>query len=511
MSAAWVTGKPCKSLPEECRRTSATTEPKTKRTLTEIKPELKPSSITYRAAVDYLMTLPDFEKHSRAGEPPDFHLRRMQLLMDACGMAHDRVPAIHVAGSKGKGSTAALITSALTAHGLKVGLYTSPSLHTIRERIRVGLEPISEATFAALVEKLRPHAHAIAERGDAGRVSFFEIMTAMAWVHFAEIEADYQVVEVGLGGRLDATNLLTPQVSVITPVGMDHVAVLGDTLEKIAGEKAGIIKSNIPVVSGPQAPQAASVIRSIAREKSAPFHDGLARVSVETSRPLDSRSYRRHVVLNGSLGRYDFKLPLTGAHQVDNARVAVAALEILAEHGASIDPASVSRGLEDVEWAARGQVLVPDGAPGPAVIVDGAHTAESASALVETVCELFPNRGRTIMIYGGSGGHDYSATAAALNRLDPEVIVTRSRHPKSVDERAVAEALLSDNVRVVEVTPSTGVALSAARQMAEAGDLIVGAGSLAIAAEIIEIEKGITPEYYPTLRVGDGSDDARRN
>ena len=455
------------------------------------------------------MTLPDFEKHSRAGEPPDFHLLRMGLLMDACGMPHERVPAIHVAGSKGKGSTAALITSALAAHDLKVGLYTSPSLHTIRERIRVGLEPISEATFAALVEKLRPRAQAIAERDDAGRVSFFEIMTAMAWVHFAGIGADYQVVEVGLGGRLDATNLLTPQVSVITPVGMDHVAVLGDTLEKIAGEKAGIIMNNVPVVSGPQAPEAAAVIRSIAREKSAPFADALGQVSVEASIPLNDGSYRRRVVLNGNLGRYEFMLPLTGAHQVDNARVAVAALEVLAGDGVSIDPALVSKGLEDVEWAARGQVLIPEGAGGPALIVDGAHTAESASALVEMVSELFPNRDRTIMIFGGSGGHDYSATAAALNRLDPEVIVTRSRHPKSVDERAVADALLSDNVRVVETAPSTAEALSAARQMAEAGDLIVGTGSLAIAAEIIEIEKEITPEYYPTLRVGNGSGHAR--
>ena len=451
------------------------------------------------------MTLPDFEKHSRAGEPPDFHLLRMGLLMDACGMPHERVPAIHVAGSKGKGSTAALITSALAAHGLKVGLYTSPSLHTIRERIRVGLEPVSEPAFAALVEKLKPHARAIVERGNSGRVSFFEIMTAMAWVHFADIGADYQVVEVGLGGRLDATNLLTPQVSVITPVGMDHVAVLGDTLEKIAGEKAGIIKKNVPVVSGPQAPEAAAVIRSIAGEKSAPLADALDQVSVEASIPLNDGSYRRRVVLNGNLGRYEFMLPLTGAHQVDNACVAVAALEILAGDEVAIDPALVSKGLESVEWAARGQVLVPDGAGGPALIVDGAHTAESASALVETVSELFPDRSRTIIIFGGSGGHDYSATAAALNRLDPEVIVTRSRHPKSVDERAVADALLSDNVRVVETAPSTGEALSAARRMAESGDLIVATGSLAIAAEIIEIEKGITPEYYPTLRVGNGS------
>jgi dihydrofolate synthase/folylpolyglutamate synthase len=469
------------------------------------------SPTTYRAAVDYLMTLPDFEKHSRAGEPPDFHLRRMDLLMEACGNPYERVPAIHVAGSKGKGSTAALITSAMAANGLKVGLYTSPSLHTIRERIRVGLESISETRFAGLVKNLQPHVQAIAKRGDAGSVSFFEIMTAMAWVHFADIEADFQVVEVGLGGRLDATNLLTPHVSVITPVGMDHVAVLGDTLEKIAGEKAGIIKDRVPVVSGPQAPGAASVIRSVAAERSAPFHDALELVSVETSRPLDSNPYKRHVVLSGNLGRYDFKLPLTGAHQVDNARVAVAALEILAGQGASIEPASVSRGLENVEWAARGQVLIPDGASGPAMIVDGAHTEESASALVETVRELFPNRTRTIMIYGGSGGHDYSATARALNRLNPEVIVTRSRHPKSVDEQDVAKALLSDNVRVVEVTPSTGVALSAARQMADAGDLIVAAGSLAIAAEIIEIEKGMSPEYYPTLRVGNGSDHARPN
>lgn len=448
------------------------------------------------------MTLPDFEKHSRAGEPPDFHLRRMGLLMEACGNPHQRVPAIHVAGSKGKGSTSALITSALAANGLKVGLYTSPSLHTIRERIRVGLDPVSESTFSVLVEKLRPHVQAIADRGGAGKVSFFEIMTAMAWVHFADIGADYQVVEVGLGGRLDATNLLTPQVSVITPVGMDHVAVLGDTLEKIAREKAGIIKTTVTVVSGPQKSGAASVIRSVALERSAPLTSALEQVSVEISAPLVDGSYRRRVVLIGNRGRYEFMLPLTGAHQVDNARVAVATLEVLAERGAPIDPAAVSRGLEDVEWAARGQVLHPANASGPTMIVDGAHTAESASALVETVLELFPNRSRTIMIYGGSGGHDYSATAAVLSRLDPEVIVTRSRHPKSVDERAVAEALLSDNVRVVEVAPSTGEALSTARRMAEEGDLIVGTGSLAIAAEIIEIEKGITPEYYPTLNAG---------
>ncbi len=206
--------------------------------------------------------------------------------------------------------------------------------------------------------------------------------------------------------------------------------------------------------------------------------------------------------MEGALGQYRFNLPLAGKHQVDNARVAVAAIESFDVQGAVSSTDATSRGLAATRWPGRIQVLDAGLNGTPALLVDGAHTAESAAALVETVSEMFPRRRKTILIYGGSGGHDFSATAAVLNRLDPQVVVTRSRHPKSVDPGSVASALMSDNVNVVSTMETTRPALAEARRLAESQDLIIGTGSLAIAAEIIEIENGMEPEYYPTLKIG---------
>ena len=413
-------------MPEECLRTSATTEQKTKRTLSETKSELKPISPTYRDAVDYLMTLPDFEKHSRAGEPPDFHLRRMGLLMDACGMAHDRVPAIHVAGSKGKGSTAALITSALAAHGLRVGLYTSPSLHTIRERIRVGLEPISETVFAALVAQLRPPAQAIAERGDAGSVSFFEIMTAMAWVHFAEIKADYQVVEVGLGGRLDATNLLTPQVSVITPVGMDHVAVLGDTLEKIAGEKAGIIKPGVPFITAEGDAALVELFRGMCEEAGAPF-----RALDPTADLAELEVMEDHTLLRMDTdpwGALELWTPLVGSHQAVNAALAVRVLEALPE-GLRPDRSAVLDGIRSVRWPGRSQI---EHIGGQTWLLDVAHNTAGALALADVMERLRLPR-PLVILTGVLGDKDWRSMLPPLFRLADRAILTQP--PSAPTER----------------------------------------------------------------------------
>ncbi|MCZ6539355.1 MAG: Mur ligase family protein, partial [Chloroflexi bacterium] len=221
-------------------------------------------TLSYREAITQLLSLADFERKFRAGDPPDFHLKRIERLLGYIGNPHVDQKYVHVAGTKGKGSTSAMIAWSLAAGGYTTGLFTSPSLHRITERIRINGHPISEHDFARLVEKLWPAVARITADGDIGVVSVFELETAMAFQHFAEEKTDISVIEVGLGGRLDSTNIITPLVSVITPISLDHVAVLGDTIEKIAAEKAGIIKPGVPVVSSPQDPTALAVIRSAA-------------------------------------------------------------------------------------------------------------------------------------------------------------------------------------------------------------------------------------------------------
>ena len=449
----------------------------------------------YQDALDTLMTLPDFEKKSRAQDPPDFHLKRMQLLMESCGNPQNVVPAIHIAGSNGKGSTAAMITSILATADNTVGLYTSPSLHAARERIRVGLEPIAEDTFADLVDELWPHVVKVSS-GDVGKISYFEIMTAMAWVHFAAIGADFQVIEVGLGGRLDATNLLNPLVSVIMPIGLDHVAVLGNTIPEIAAEKGGIIKPDTPVVVGRQPAAAMATLTTIAQSRGAPVTSA-----------IDATQVRQRATSNGTCPitelsildvTYRFALPLFGRHQIDNARAAVATVEQLPTNSRLLADA-IERGLATVKWPARAEII-PTADDAPTILVDGAHSPESATVLADVIADLYLPNANAVVIYGGSGGHDFAETAARLARDNTKFIITQSRHPKSVPSDEVAEALLRDNVNVAKVTANTKMALLAAKQLANKDDLIVATGSLAIAAEIRELELNIKPDYYPALR-----------
>ena len=194
--------------------------------------------LSYRDAISQLLSLADFERKSRAGDPSDFHLKRIERLLGYIGNPHIGQNYVHVAGSKGKGSTSALIAWPLAASGYKTGLFSSPSIHRITERIRINGESISEGEFARIVETLWPAIERVTADGDIGVVSVFELETAMALHHFTEQGTDINVIEVGLGGRLDSTNIVTPVVSVITPISLDHVAVLGDTIGKIAGEKA---------------------------------------------------------------------------------------------------------------------------------------------------------------------------------------------------------------------------------------------------------------------------------
>ena len=447
----------------------------------------------YRPAIDRLLTLTDFERKARAGEPPDFHLRRMELLLSGLGDPHLATPVVHVAGSKGKGSTCALITAALTANGLRTGLYTSPHLHRFTERIRVDGEPVDDHIFAGLIERLWPDVTAIEERGDLGKVSVFEMLTAMAFVHFRDVSADCAVIEVGLGGRLDATNLVAPEVSVITPVGLDHVAVLGDTVEKIAAEKAGIIKPGVPVVSSPQHPDAARVIRQTAIGAGSRLIN--AQTAVEIADASQSGWSHQRVRFRTDRDIYDVELPLLGEHQVENARTAIAALETLDSF--DLRPDRVSAGLSGVVWPARAQVV--DSGP-PVVLADGAHNDDAGRALYSTLRRHFDGYDDVVLVIGGTTGHDMTAVVTELAALAPRVIVTQSRHPKAVDPGEFAAAVERDNVPVAAVTGDVASALETAYRMAGPETLIVATGSLFVAAEVIEHVQGIEPELYPDLR-----------
>ncbi len=427
----------------------------------------------------------------------------MEVLLARLGNPELATPTIHVAGSKGKGSSSAMIASVLTAAGLRTGLFTSPHLHRMTERIRVDMNEISTDRFSELIEELWPDVEAVEQRGDVGKVSVFELLTAMSFLEFRSVNADVQVIEVGLGGRLDATNLVTPDVAVITPISLDHTAVLGDTVPKIAFEKAGIIKPGVPVVVGNQAPAARPVIEEAAGKRGSEVtyaHDRLTIVRGPEQATTANGKRVQCLTLQSSSNTYELELPLAGPHQVDNVITAIAALETFSsERDLTIGADSVSRGVAAVRWPARAEVLTaPD--DDVQVIVDGAHNSSSAAALVSTLESLFPSATRPVVVYAGSGGHDFAATAREFSRLDPRVIVTRTRHPKAISAETVAEALRRDNVSVTAVTPDVESALREARAIASNGDVIVATGSLFVAAEVREILLSITPELYPDLR-----------
>ena len=446
---------------------------------------------SYDEALARVMGLANFERSLQSPGHSSFHLERMGLLMERLGNPHLAVPAIHVAGTKGKGSTAAMITSMLTAQGYTVGLYTSPHLHRTVERIRVGLEPIAPDDFAALVEDMWPTVEAVGT-GPYSEITFFEMLTAMAFVWFARQRADFQVVEVGLGGRLDATNVVAPEVCAITHISLDHVRTLGDTIELIAGEKAGIIKRGVPVVVAPQSAEALGVFRQVAAERGAPLIDVASR---KTWRRLGSDLSGQRFDLYGHGGVRTVRTPLLGFHQMENAATAVTVVETLADRGVAISDDAVSRGLETVDWPARMQTFSRDGR---LVVADGAHNAHSARRLVEALRGHF-DLGRMVLIFGALRGHNHSDMLRELGTLSPLVLAVRSRDPRALESGAIAEAAGDLGLSVALESDDVGAATRRGLELAGEGGLVVAAGSLTVAAEAIEEMEGIEPELYPYL------------
>lgn len=450
--------------------------------------------MNYPQAIDYLLALVDHERQSPPAGPRQkriYDLGRMKALLERLGNPHWAVPTIHIAGTKGKGSTAAMVDSALCAAGYHTGFYSSPHLHTFRERIRRDTQPVSAARFADLVCQLQPAARQVAADTALGPVSLFEFMTAMALQGFAQEGVDFQTIEVGLGGRLDATNVVAPAVCAITSISLDHMAILGDTLGQIAADKAGIIKPGVPVIIAPQYPAALAPILEACRKQGAqPILVGAEVTWQGGAADLEGQE----LTVQGRHGTYQLRIPLLGQHQQENAAVAVALLETLREQGYAIPNSAIVAGMAAVHWPGRLEVLSRQ----PTIVADGAHNVYSMAALLTALPQGFDYR-RLVLIAGFSRDKSVAGMVELLAAAQPAVIAARSRHPRSLPPGEIAALFRSNGIRETAERATVAAALALARDWAGPADLILATGSLFVAAELREAVLGLAPELYPDL------------
>lgn len=434
--------------------------------------------MNFAEAERYVLRLVNYEQTTPgAYSASHFDLRRMASLLKKLGDPHIGPLTVHVAGTKGKGSCSAMSASILKSAGFKTGLYTSPHLLSICERMKIDGRDISQAAFARIATQVRPHVEKTNEEG-METVTTFEILTAMAFVWFHENNVDAQVLEVGLGGRLDATNVCKPDVCIITSLSLDHTDILGTTLPEIAREKAGIIKPGIPVVTSPQKPEALAVLEKTAAQKKDPLiktQDSLTWEIKNVSSKGQSFSLKKGRTSN------EFWIPLLGRHQVENAATVIEAMEVLAKKHKQITAKAMLEGLKKVVWPGRLQILSEK----PYVILDGAHNDYSMGVLIDSIEQYFKHD-KVITIVGFSGNKNIEGMARQIRRLEGNVIITKSTHPRAAYLNQVEAAFSKEGMKVVK-SDDIRSSIKAAKRMAKKEDLILVTGSLFIVANAMGI------------------------
>jgi dihydrofolate synthase/folylpolyglutamate synthase len=485
--------------------------------------------MTYEQALQFWFGRINYEQ--RIPKPADLKLDRMRGFLQRLGNQHKRLRVVHVAGSKGKGSTSAMIAAILQQAGYRTGLFTSPHLCSVLERIQVDGRPIARDELACLASDVqdairgkgsgvrgqeaslpnaceRPGADEEKKRGpellssdpwpltpdpysgDDLEPTFFEVATALGFLHFVRRRVDVAVLEVGLGGRFDATNVCEPEVALITSISLDHIQQLGDRLEMIAMEKAGIVKPGRPAVSGATAPEAAKVIEQICRERQAPLRqlnvDFRYRYwpgQVRESNGKQALAFSRRPRVQITTRRRAWpcmELSLLGEHQAANAAVAVASIEILLEKGWHISDEAVKAGLASVNWPARLEVVAHQ----PTIVLDCAHNVASAHALVETLKSSF-RPSRRLLIFASSNDKDVPGIVREVGPHFSHAFVTRyGTTPRSLSPDDLA-ALLGRNADLpFSVCANGAAALEAAQSVASPNDLICITGSVFLAGEL---------------------------
>ncbi len=447
--------------------------------------------------------------YSLKGPSLKWDLETAHALNALCGHPDRAFRSLHVAGTNGKGSVAAMAHAIALAAGIPAGLYTSPHLVRPEERIRVGGEEVAEAALRERIGRLR----AIAGDGVLSGVlprfpSFFEMMTAAAFLTFAEARVRFAAVECGLGGRLDATNVITPLAAVVTTVALDHVPILGPTLADIAREKAGIVKPGVPVLVGWLPDQALAAVAARARSVGAPLFAATRELAIE-----DDGAGGRFAVATPERTYRDLACALPGAHQRRNAALAIRAIELCRERGLAVPPEAIAEGLARVRWPGRLERIERPGEP--IVLLDAAHNPEGATALAAWLAAVDGDGGngaarrpRRVAVFGVTEGRDpleiYAPLAAAVDVW----VATRPAIDKALDPRGIAEALAAAGA-VVEVVDDPARALARASQLAGAerldasvvngatsGEVLV-AGSLYLVGDARRILLGLTGPGHP--------------
>jgi len=465
---------------------------------------MAPLNLTRDEAVQYLMDRINYERTIEVpyGEHR-FNLDRMRRLASRLGNPQKQFPIIHVAGSKGKGSTSTMIAATLTACGYRTGLFTSPHLLRLEERISIDGHAISGDSLAAHVQTMTPSVRSMDEEALQAGASwdtptFFELMTAAGLLHFAQERTAAVVLEVGLGGRLDSTNICTPLVSVITSIGLDHTRQLGDTLPKIAVEKAGIIKPNVPVVSGATEETSRAVIRQTASDRDAPLWelerdfqahyrsgDGRLVDNVRTSSRFDFQVSADSQFPGESLPGVE--LTMLGRHQANNAALTLAVAAILRSSGWDLTEPAVRLGLSAAKCVSRIEVVAAD----PTTILDTAHNESSIQALLTTVEGAFPqSRDQRVIILAASRGKDVDKILRMLIPWCRQIVITqflenpRAIPPERLLESAQSVAAEMEQPAELSTAVSPRAALASAQRIVQPDELLCITGSFFLAAEM---------------------------
>ncbi len=455
--------------------------------MTKKQSEFFKNTKAFDQALDYLYGFINFEKRQQDRYmSAKLDNARPKHFLDGLGAPYAQYPTIHIAGTKGKGSVAAMCASCLRAAGYRVGLFTSPHLQDFRERVRIltpadGDGRISQAQFVHIIEQIKevePHFPG---------VTWFEVLTAVAFLHFAQEKVDIAVIEVGLGGRLDSTNVVTPLVSVITSLSIDHTKFLGNTLSDIAYEKGGIIKNGVPVVSAPQVPEALQKLQEISIEREAPFaivgqNWQFTVGEVDNGRSqelLITQSPDAAFVASGSR----FHLPLTGTHQLENGTVAIATLHQVRSRFPQLTQETITRGLADVRWNGRLQTVHQGDKNTPTLLVDCAHNPDSASKLRTALVENYEYNHLWLLI-GAPKDKDILGMLQQLAPLATGIITTTANHPRSATPEEIAALCVHLGK---EATPTANIAsaLRVGWETALSGDLICVTGSIIVVGDLL--------------------------
>ena len=437
--------------------------------------------MNYNEAINYVYQFTNYEAVPRPHAEDNYDLRRLFEVLDLLGNPHLKAKSLHITGTNGKGSTAVMLASVLSAAGYKTGLYTSPHLITSRERFTVDGKMISEQQLADIVTRIKPEIEAVNTKATYGILTVFEILTVVSFVFFAEQKVDFQVMEVGMGGRYDATNVIQPLVCFLTAISYDHCDILGDTLTKIAGEKCGIIKPGCTVISHPQEAEAAAVIFQDCSQKNVK----LIQVGQEvTRRSMDFNFDGQRIEIKGRLDRYQVAIPLLGQYQLDNTAAVIAGLEVLIEKGYKISKAQIIKGLAAVEFPGRMNIVSRN----PLIVMDGGHNPGAAHNLKEALLKYFPDYNK-ILVTGMAGDKDIPGIIKELAPLFKTVIVTRAHSQRAAKTDFLAAEFAKYKITAIQ-TENVVKALEEAKKLAGPKDVIVVTGSLYVVGEAKEYIEG---------------------